>query len=92
MIAIGGQLQALARFRHHLITGNRFNFAAKVLGVATLRLLEPKFLDVRIFAWVKASMSTRIELNPLPCGKGANAFRSGHRIDYSRFNYRPPIQ
>src|SRR6476659_1989825 len=46
-------LQALARFRHHLITGNRFNFATKVLGVATLRLLEPKLLDVRIFAWVK---------------------------------------
>src|SRR5437870_1302499 len=67
-------LQALARFRHHLITGNRFYFAAEILSVATLSLLEPKFLDVRIFSWVKVVDEHANEFHPFPRGEGTNAF------------------
>ena len=45
-------LQALARFGHYLITGNRLDFASEIPGLSALSFLDPRFLDFRILSRV----------------------------------------
>jgi len=71
----GESLQALARFGHYLITGNRFNLASKVLRVSTLSLLKPKFLDLRIMSRVQLIDELADERSLLSRWEGSDALR-----------------
>ena len=71
----GGSLQTLTRFGHYLITGNRLDFAPKVVRVSTLSFLVPKFLDIRILPRVQLIDELADKRSLLPGWESSNAPR-----------------